>query len=96
MHLVQTKFVNPMRATGRLCPSSIVHRYVVLHAGLDYAVKIGILKKNPCDGVELPRIEKVERPMLNEAQIDALLLRFKGHWLQPIIVSILKTGFSFF
>ena len=55
-----------------LGPSTVHRQYRTLHRMLAVAVKRGLLPSNPADPVEPPTIPKVDRPVLDADQVDAL------------------------
>lgn len=78
--------------TRGLKPQTIQDYYGYFHTALEHAVKTKLLLFNPCDGVVLPRIEKVKHSILSREQIKLLLEIFKGHWFYPIFILFLATG----
>jgi integrase len=64
-------WINHMLASG-LSVSRVRQAHVVLGEALDWAVRDGLLAVNPARAVELPRLEKRERPWLEPEMIDAL------------------------
>jgi integrase len=55
-----------------LAPSTVRQIYLVLSGLLKYAVRDGRLTRNPCEGIQLPRIVKRRRGYLSHAQVRAL------------------------
>ncbi len=53
-------------------PSTVKQIYLVLAGMMKYAVRDGRLSRNPCDGVQLPRLVKDRRGYLTHAQVQAL------------------------
>jgi integrase len=73
--------------------ASTIHTYHgILDAALRNAVKKRMLPYNPCDAIELPHIEKKEAPTLNLEEAHQLLKQINGHWIEPIILTLLGTG----
>jgi integrase len=64
-------WINHMLASG-LSVSRVRQAQVVLAEALDWAVRDGLLAVNPARAVELPRLEKRERPWLEPELIDAV------------------------
>jgi integrase len=64
-------WINAMVAEG-LSVSRIRQAHVVLAEALDWAVRDGLLALNPARPVELPRLERRERPWLEPSTIDEL------------------------
>lgn len=92
-HHIQ-KAVNALfkRPEKPLSAKSIKNCYGVLHKALSQAVLNGYIAKNPCDGVQLPRVEKKEISPLNEAEIRAFLQAIKGHRNEILFRVALFTG----
>jgi integrase len=57
----------------KLDPHSIRNAFALLRAALNSAIVDGLIVRNPCKGVELPRPEDEEIEPLDPAQIDTLL-----------------------
>jgi integrase len=58
---------------GGLSPRTVHHMHRILKQALGQAVKWGLLKRNPCDAVDPPRVEKREMMTFDTAQTaDAL------------------------
>ncbi len=64
----------------------------VLHAAMKQALKMGLIRVNPCDSVVLPRVEKKEIHPLDESQISTFLQTIKGHRFEALFVITLFTG----
>jgi integrase len=64
-------WMDHMLASG-LSVSRVRQAQVVLGEALDWAVRDGLLAVNPARAVELPRLEKRERPWLEPEMIDAV------------------------
>jgi integrase len=58
---------------GGLSPRTVHHMHRVLKQALGQAIKWGLLKRNPCDAVDPPRVEKREMKTFDTPQtVDAL------------------------
>jgi integrase len=55
-----------------LAPSTVRQIYLVLAGLMKYAVRDGRLTRNPCEGVQLPRVVKKNRGYLSHAQVRKL------------------------
>ena len=66
-----------------LSPKSIKNVHGVLHESLQRAVKLGYIRVNPCDGCELPRIDKHEIKPLTDAETGAFLQAISGQRSSP-------------
>lgn len=72
-----------------LSPKSIKNLHGVLHKALQQAVKIGYLRFNPADAIELPRIIKKAIQPLEENNIMTFLSAIKGNkWEQVFLVTV--------
>lgn len=92
-HHIQ-KAINEMskREEKPLSPKSVKNVFGVLHKAMSQAVLNGYVAKNPCDGVQLPRVEKKDISPLNEAEIRAFLGAIKGHRNETVFKVALFTG----
>ena len=75
-----------------LSAKSVKNCYGVLHKAMSQAVLNGYISKNPCEGVQLPRIEKKEISPLNEKEIRLFLDAIKGHQNEILFKTALFTG----
>ena len=75
-----------------LSPKSIKNAFGVLHKAMDQAVLNGYIIKNPCNGVQLPRVEKKDISPLDENEIRAFLSAIKGHPNEMLFKVALFTG----
>jgi len=94
-HSIQTLFNRLQKDTDEkkgLSPKSIKNLNGVLHKAFQQAVKLGYVRINPCDAIELPRIEKKEIHPLNEDQITAFLKAIQGHRWEMVYLITLFTG----
>jgi integrase len=55
-----------------LAPSTVRQIYLVLAGLMKYAVRDGRLPRNPCEGIQLPRVVKKNRGYLTHAQVRKL------------------------
>jgi integrase len=60
------------RLSKTLAPSTVRQIYLVLAGLMKYAVRDGRLTRNPCEGVQLPRVVKKNRGYLSHAQVRKL------------------------
>jgi integrase len=79
----------PVRA---LSDSTIRQAYTVLRAGLDGAVRDGLLARNPAALVKRPGIERKEARHLDAATVAAILVGAEGLRYRPVLVLIAATG----
>jgi integrase len=70
-HMMVRSWVAELSASG-LDPSTTTKAAQLLSKIMRSAVQAGYLPKSPCDGVRLPRIERVEMRFLDPAEVMAL------------------------
>lgn len=75
-----------------LSPKSIKNVHGVLHESLQRAVKLGYIRVNPCDGCELPRIDKHEIQPLTDAETGAFLQAISGHKYERLFTVMVFSG----
>lgn len=68
--LIQS-WVTGLTVSG-LAPSSVRHYYLALHKSLAAAVSAGLLARNPCVDIRLPRVEVDEMRFLSPAELALL------------------------
>lgn len=64
----------------------------VLHKALDTAVKWGLIARNVCDLVSVPRAQRFEMKPLTVEQVHQLLDAARGHYMEALFVLALATG----
>jgi integrase len=79
----------PVRA---LADSTIRSTYTVLRAGLDGAVRDGLLARNPAAAVKRPGVERQEAHHLDRNDVVRLLSAAKASRYHPALVLIASTG----
>lgn len=85
----KTKGDPPRRA---LSDSTIRQTYTVLRAGLDGAVRDGLLARNPAAQVKRPGVERTEAKHLDAAAVAAVLKAATGSRYHSALVLIASTG----
>jgi integrase len=70
-HMAVRTWVAELSASG-LSPATTTKAAQILSKMMKAAVQAGLLLKSPCDGVRLPRIERVEMRFLNATEVRAL------------------------
>jgi integrase len=70
-HMAVRSWVAELSASG-LSPATTTKAVQILSKMMKAAVQAGLLLKSPCDGVRLPRIERVEMRFLNATEVRAL------------------------
>ena len=79
----------PLRA---LSDSTIRSTYTVLRAGLDGAVRDGLLARNPAAQVRRPGVERTEARHLDSDAVTAVLRAAESSRYHPALVLIASTG----
>lgn len=79
----------PVRA---LSDSTIRSAYTVLRAGLDGAVRDGLLAKNPAAAVKRPGVERAEAKHLDQSAVAQVLAAAEGSRYHSALVLIAATG----
>jgi len=72
--------------------STVRHLHRVLHAGLEYGVKTGILGRNPAHYATLPRQHHKEMEILTEQQISQFLIAASASRYQTLYYLAVITG----
>jgi len=72
-------FVRSLEASGRR-PGTVRNAFFVLKMVLDFAIKDGKIRSNPCAGVELPSAASPEMLFLTAAQVRALAAAIDERW----------------
>ncbi len=75
-----------------LSKRSIVQAHTVLHNALKKAVHWGLMGRNPCDAVSVPRPERNEMKTLSEEQAIVLFTATRDDELHPLWVLLTTTG----
>ena len=70
---------------GPLSPKSLRHIKNPLHLTLKEAVRDELLSSNPCDLVELPKMQQYDAHYYNAKQIRTLFSAIEGDILEPMI-----------
>ncbi|MBI3947268.1 MAG: site-specific integrase [Armatimonadetes bacterium] len=76
----------------RLSPRTVLHTLRVLHRALREAVRQGLLARNPCDLVTMPRASKPQVPTLDEEQVVRFLRAVRQDPLEALYVLAVTTG----
>lgn len=76
----QSEKLSSGRADGKggLSPRTVRHHYVTLHNALGNAMKMGLLNRNPADGVSPPRYQRHRWQPLSEAGVIDVLEEARG------------------
>ena len=73
-------------------PRTVQLIHVVLHRSLNQALKWSLVRRNPCDAVDRPRLRRSEMKALNVSQAKALLSAATGDRLEALFYLALNTG----
>jgi len=71
---------------------TVKYIHSVLHAGLEKAVKLGLIGRNPVDGATPPRLVNKEMQVLDESQVTQFLLGVQGDRNEALFHLAIKTG----
>jgi integrase len=74
-----------------MAPSSVHRKYRLLRRLLQVAVDKGVLVRNPCAGVEPPRVELNEMRFLTPGEVAALAEAIDA-WFRPLVYTAAETG----
>jgi len=77
---------------GTLSARTIRHHYMVLHKALQTAVKMGLISRNPTDGVDTPTCERTEMHTLDAFDLDRFLDAARGSPYYPLFFLLLTSG----
>jgi integrase len=75
-----------------LAPSTVKNYFSVLRAALEHAIKMEIIKSNPCGVIALPKVIRNEHAILSPDEIDVLLKHLQGKYLHDIVIMGLATA----
>ncbi len=77
---------------GGLSSRTVQYIHNTLHKSLQDAVKTGILVRNPCDGVESPKVPRHEMQTMSEADIHIFLELARSTPYYALFYTLLFTG----
>ena len=77
---------------GGLSPSSVRYHHVTLHNALRYAMKWGLISRNPADAVDIPRAQRPEMHIMDENDIQRFLKAAKDTPYYALFYTALFTG----
>ncbi len=86
------RFYNSLSRDKGLSPKTVKNIHGVLHEALKRAVRLGYIRSNPADSVDLPRIEKAKIEPLDAPEIKSLLNALDDGLYSTIIKVDLFTG----
>ena len=90
-HHIQAMYNTLVREKGK-SPKTVKNINGVLHKALQQAILLNYIPVNPCNAVQLPKVEKHEMTVLSENQIDSFLKEIKGTEYEDIFIVDLFTG----
>ena len=82
---------NNVECSG-LSPKTVRSIHMVLHSALEQAVKEGLIKKNPTDGCNPPKLERKEMKVIQPEQIGAYLQAAANRNVLPMFYLELTSG----
>jgi integrase len=77
---------------GKLSPSRVRFIHSTLHTALDHAVRTGLVAKNACESVTLPRLVRREMQVLTPEQARGVVEAAKGSRMEALLLLALTTG----
>ena len=81
---------------GQACQSlssrTVHHQHRILSQALKYAVRQGLIGKNPCEFVDPPRPRAKIMRTLDPAEVSILLEASEGNYYYPVIYTALSSG----
>lgn len=80
-----------LRETG-LAPRTVGHIHRILHRALGHAVQWNLIRNNPAEVVDPPRVPSTEIEILSAEELQALLVKLRGRTIYPIAALALATG----
>jgi integrase len=75
-----------------LAPRTIGHIHRIVHRALGHAVQWGLLRQNPTDAVDPPRVPSTEIEILQPEQVQAILNKLRGRSIYLIAAFAIATG----
>ena len=94
-HMIQTLYNRLQKGTDdkkSLSAKSIKNIHGILHKAIQQAVKLGYLRSNPADAVELPRLDMRKIQPLDDEAIAAFVDVISGHKWEAVYLVTLFTG----
>lgn len=87
------KWVNTLHNERGLKPKTIKNAFLNLKAALDKAVLLGMIPRNPCIGVELPKMQKYQGKYYNKEELKIMLDAAKDTDIYMIVLLAAYVGF---
>lgn len=85
-------WVNMLNTEEKLSPKSVKNVFLNLKASLDKAVVLNMIPKNPCTGVELPKLIKYNAEVYDEGEIQKLVDAIQGTDMYLFVTLEILTG----
>ena len=85
-------WVNMLSTEEKLAPKSVKNVFLNLKAALDKAVVLNMIAKNPCTGVELPKLKKYNAEVYDENEIQKLIEAIQGTDMYLFVMLEILTG----
>lgn len=86
------EWVNKLHTEEKLKGKTVKNVYHILNTALEKAKMIHKIKENPCDGIELPTVEKPDIEVFDEKEIETLLRVSDGTDMYIIVILELALG----
>jgi integrase len=80
------------KACRQLSARTVHHQHRVLSEALKYAVRQGLLARNPCELVDAPRPRRSTMRTLDPSEVNALVQAAEDSYYFPVIYTALSTG----
>lgn len=80
------------RLEAGLSSTTVHHLHAVLHRALGQAVRLGLVARNVCDLVDVPRMAEHEMRVLDRDQVRRLLSAVQGERLAALYMLAITTG----
>jgi integrase len=84
---VVQRYVDRLAASGDLAPNSVRNVYAVLRAAMTRAVRMRLLRANPCVGIELPKPRNAEMLFLTADELRAVAETIDPHYKLVVLVA---------
>ena len=86
------EWVEELQDEEGLKPKTVKNLYHILNTALKKAQTVHKIKNNPCDGIELPEVEKPDIEVFDESEVERLLRVTKGTDMYLMAVLELSLG----
>lgn len=86
------RFYNGLLSEKNLSPKTVQNIHGIFHRALEQAVKLRMLRYNPTDLCDLPKVRRKEIKAMEQAEITAFLTAIKGNRFELLYQVTLFTG----